>query len=965
MRVYVMVCCLIFYTVNGQVEYSVPEETEPGATVGNLAKDLGIEAAKLPSRKFRMITGSSKQYFGLDASTGALSVQEPIDREKICALKPTCLLNYELVLENPLELYKMQFKILDVNDNAPTFPLNEYHLNVAEFLAPGARFTLPNAQDPDEGINSVQSYTLSPNDHFRLEMQTRGDGSRYPELVLEKPLDREQQAAHRLVITAKDGGTPQRSGDAQVLVTVLDTNDNAPAFEHSVYRASVSENSPGGTLVTQVHATDLDEGQNGEVRYAFSNSTPAELQKIFSINPQSGEVKVSGVLDARKPLLEMFVEARDRGVFGMSSIAKLLVEITDVNNNAPEITVTSLSSPIPEDSSLGTVIALLSITDNDPGENGKVICQIPTNIPFQLKSSFDSYYSLVTSGLLDRERVSEYNITVTASDLGSPPIASQKTLRVHIADVNDNPPRFLNQLREVSVMENNRPGVSLFHVSASDPDLGENGQVSYLLRDIDIQGNALSSYLTIDAESGIVYAKGIFDFEQLQSFHFQVEAKDNGSPALAAAFIVSITILDQNDNAPIILYPGVKNGSVAVEIVPRLADANYLVTKVVAHDPDSGQNAWLSYHLLQSSDASLFQLSPNVGELRTSRSMRSSDPIKHKVVVVVKDSGEPPLSSSVTLGILLADSLPQALPDFDDSLEARGQQLSTLNFYLIIALACLSFVFLGFLIFLLAVRLFSCRTSPSCNCCCCCCPADDYEKYRYNVRMLPGSHFTPEMVEVAGMGKLTHTYLYRAALGVGPSNNNLMPNSDAGNLSKGAGLLQVPAPCIQVQKVKSDHFNAILVPKPPNPDWRYSASLRAGMQGAVNMEEAGGLRAGAGAGGPEQQWPTVSSATTDPEAGEVSPPVGAGVNSNSWTFKYGPGNSKQPGPGELPDKFIIPGSPAIISIRQDPPNNQTDKSDFITFGKKEETKKKKKKKKGNKAQEKKEKGNSTTDNSDQ
>lgn len=98
----------------------------------------------------------------------------------------------------------------------------------------------------------------------------------------------------------------------------------------------------------------------------------------------------------------------------------------------------------------------------------------------------------------------------------------------------------------------------------------------------------------------------------------------------------------------------------------------------------------------------------------------------------------------------------------------------------------------------------------------------------------------------------------------------------------------------------------------------------------------------------------------------MSPPVGAGVNSNSWTFKYGPGNSKQPGPGELPpDKFIIPGSPAIISIRQDPPNSQTDKSDFITFGKKEETKKKKKKKKGNKAQEKKEKGNSTTDNSDQ
>ncbi|XP_026544523.1 protocadherin alpha-C1-like isoform X1 [Notechis scutatus] len=960
MRVYLVVCCLIFYTVRGQVEYSIAEETERGAPVGNLAQDLGIDAARLPFRRFRMITSSSKQYFNLNASTGALSVNEPVDREEVCAQEPTCSLNYELVLETPLELYKLQFKILDVNDHTPTFLLEEYHVNVAEFLAPGVRFTLPVAQDLDEGINSVQSYSLSPNQHFRLEMQTRGDGSRYPELVLEKPLDREQQATHRLTITAKDGGNPQRSGDAQVVVTVLDTNDNAPTFEHSVYRASVLENSPRGTLVTRVQATDLDYGQNGEVFYSFSNSTSPELQKMFSINPQSGEIKVSGALNVQKPLLEMFIEARDKGVFGMSSVAKLLVEITDVNNNAPEITLTSLSSPIPEDSLLGTVVALLSITDEDPGENGKIICKIPVDIPFQLKSSFDNYYSLITSGHLDRERVSEYNITVTASDLGSPPIATQKTLWVQIADVNDNPPKFLNQMREIYIAENNKPGASVFQMSASDPDLQENGRVSYFLRDLDIQGSSLSRYLAIDADNGIIYAKDTFDFEQLQTFHFQVEAKDNGFPILTATFIVSVTIIDQNDNAPVILYPDVRNASVAIEIVPRLANANYLVTKVVAHDPDSGQNAWLSYHLLHSSDTSLFQVLPNSGELRTSRSMRSSDPIKHKVVILVTDNGDPSLSSTVTLGILLADTLPQALPDFDDSLETHGQQLSSLNFYLIIALGCLSLVFFGFIIFLFAVRLFHCRTNPSCNCCC---PTDEYEKYRYNVRMLPSSNFTPEMVEIAGMGKLTHTYLYRAALGVGTSNNNLMSNRDAGSLSKGAGLLQVPASCIQVQKVKSDHFNAILVPKPPNPDWRYSASLRAGMQGAVHMEETGGLRVGSG--GPEQQWPTVSSATTEPEAGEVSPPVGAGVNSNSWTFKYGPGNSKQPGPSELPDKFIIPGSPAIISIRQDPPNSQTDKSDFITFGKKEETKKKKKKKKGNKAQDKKEKINSTADNNDQ
>ncbi|XP_054841967.1 protocadherin alpha-C1-like isoform X5 [Eublepharis macularius] len=899
MRLYLLVSCLVSCSAPGQVEYSIAEETERGAPVGNVARDLGLDAAALPARRCRLVGGAGRAYFSLEAGSGALAVGEPVDREQICPLQPSCALSYELVLESPLELHKLRVRILDVNDHAPRFPLPEYHVGVAEFLSPGARFALPSAQDPDEGSHGVQGYSLSPDPHFGLAMQTRGDGSSYPELVLEKPLDREQQAAHRLSLTAHDGGSPARSGSAQVLVTVLDTNDNAPAFEHSVYRASVLENSPAGTPVTQVRATDPDEGANGQVRYAFSNSTPPELRRLFGIDPQSGAVILRGALDgqAPPPPLELFVEARDGGLFGLSSVAKLLVDVTDVNNHAPEIVVTSLSSPVPEDSPLGTVVALLSITDRDPGQNGRVVCRVPPQLPFQLKASFDSYYTLVTSGLLDRERVAEYNVTLTASDLGSPPLATRQTLRLQVADVNDNPPRFLTQRREVAVAENNRPGASLFHVSASDPDLGENGRVSYLLRDIDIQGRALSSYLAIDAEGGTVYAKGAFDFERLQSFHFQVEAQDHGTPALAAAFLVSITVLDENDNAPVILFPAAPNGSLALEVVPRLAEADYLVTKVVAHDPDSGQNAWLTFQLLQASDAGLFRVSPGGGEVRTARALRSSDALKHKVVVLVKDRGEPPRSASLTLGVLLADALPQALPDFDDGPAARGPPLSRLNFYLLVSLGCLSGLFLAFLLLLLALRLLQCRPGPARPCpCCCCCPGEAPDKYRYNVRMLPGSHFSPEMVEIAGMGKLTHTYLYRAALGVGPSNNNLVPNGDAaGNLAKGApGLLQVPTPCIQVQKVKSDHFNAILVPKPPNPDWRYSASLRAGMQGAGHMEEAGGLRGGPG--GPEQQWPTVSSATTEPEAGEVSPPVGAGVNSNSWTFKYGPGNSKPPGP---------------------------------------------------------------------
>uniref|UniRef100_A0A8D2MD27 Cadherin domain-containing protein n=1 Tax=Zonotrichia albicollis TaxID=44394 RepID=A0A8D2MD27_ZONAL len=273
------------------------------------------------------------------------------------------------------------------------FREDEEALNIAESSLLGSRFPLEGASDADIGANAQLTYALSPSEYFSLDHQgnndqsIRGDGSKYPELVLKKALDREQQATHRLVLTAKDGGNPPKSGDVPVIVTVLDSNDNAPEFEHSVYRASILENSPSGTLVVQVHATDLDEGPNGEVRYSFSNTTSADLQRMFSVHPHTGEVTVNGVLAVQRPLLEMLIEARDNGAFGMSSTAKLLVEITDVNNHGPEITITSLSSPIPEDAVPGTVIALLSILDKDPGENGKVTCQISENLPFQLKSS--------------------------------------------------------------------------------------------------------------------------------------------------------------------------------------------------------------------------------------------------------------------------------------------------------------------------------------------------------------------------------------------------------------------------------------------------------------------------------------------------------------------------------------------------------------------------------------------------
>nr|XP_020043471.1 protocadherin alpha-C1 [Castor canadensis] len=787
----------------GQLEYSVLEETERGVAIGNIAADLKLSAADLPLRNFRFLSSYSEPYFGVDPRSGSLVVREPADRERLCWTKVACVLTYELMFEDPLELHKMRVHVLDINDNSPLFPAGDVQLHIPEFLTPGARFTLPNAQDADEGRNGVLSYSLSPNQHFRLDMGLRLDGSKYPELVLEKALDREQRVTHLLVLTAQDGGLPARSGDTRVTIIVVDTNDNAPVFEHSVYRTRVSENAPNGTVLFQVQASDPDEGSNGEVWYSLSNSTLAELRHLFHVHPKSGEVQVAASLGPPETLLEAYIEARDKGVFSLASTAKLLVEVTDVNDHAPEMDFMTLSSPVPEDAPPGTVIALLSVKDEDIGPNGRVICSMSSSGPFQLKASFDNYYSLLTDGPLDREQTSEHQVLITASDGGSPPHSTQRTLTVSIADVNDNTPSFPQPHQELFVAENNGPGASLGRVFAHDPDLGMNGLVFYELLDIISEGLPASNLVAVEPSSGAITAKISFDFEQHRGFHFQVEGRDGGIPSRSATVTINLFVIDRNDNAPVILFPLPRNGSIPVEIVPYSARAGHLVTKVVAEDADSGSNAWLSYHISQASDSSLFRISANMGELRTARLVLPTDALKQRVVVVVQDHGDPPLSSSVILGVLLSNSAPQVLPDFEDIWEPGGQ-LSARNLYLVIALACISFLFLGCLLLFVCIKLIQ---SPACHSQSCCHSLEDLRQGR----MTSNPCMTSATIDVTTIERLSQTYLYRASLGLGSGNNSLILHgeysaADLRNLATGVGL-NLPISCLQIRNRKGDHAN--------------------------------------------------------------------------------------------------------------------------------------------------------------
>ncbi|CAF93466.1 unnamed protein product [Tetraodon nigroviridis] len=745
---------LVLQRVNGDVSYSVPEEMKRGSVVGNIGKDLGLDLARLSARKARIDTeDNSVKYCSLNLNTGELIVQERIDREALCEKKASCVLKQELVLENPLELHRISIHVQDINDNSPQFKEESIKLEIRESAVKGARFLLGEAHDADIGQNTVQGYTLQQNDHFKLNVNTKSSNRKYCELLLDKELDREDKQELQLLLTAVDGGSPQRSGTVVIHVTVLDANDNAPVFSQSVYKTSLPENSPLDTLVITVSAADADEGVNSEITYGFDHVL--EDENVFLLDTKTGVVRVNGAIDYEKiPSYEMQISAKDG--LGLVAYATLIIEITDVNDNAPVIHLKSLTNPIPENVSPGSEVGIINVQDRDSENNRQVRCSIQQNVPFKLVASIKNYYSLVTTGQLDRELVSDYNITISATDEGSPPLSSSKSVHLSVADVNDNPPVFEEQSYSAYVSENNRAGSTLCSVSARDPDWRQNGTVIYSLLAAEVSGAPVSSYVSVNGDTGVIHAVRSFDYEQLRSFKVHVMARDNGSPPLSSNVSVSVFVSDVNDNPPQILYPAPEGNSFMTELVPKAAHGGSLVSKVIAVDADSGQNAWLSYHIVQSSDPGLFTIGVHSGEIRTQRDISESDSMKQNLIVAVKDNGQPSLSATCSMYLLISDNLAEVPELKDISYEEKNSKLTS---YLIIALVCVSTFFLTFIIIILGVRF--CR--------------------RRKPRMLfdgavtiPGAYLPPNYADVDGTGTLRSAYNYDAYLTTGQLDRELV-----------------------------------------------------------------------------------------------------------------------------------------------------------------------------------------------
>uniref|UniRef100_A0A8C2P133 Cadherin domain-containing protein n=1 Tax=Capra hircus TaxID=9925 RepID=A0A8C2P133_CAPHI len=494
---------------SGFGRYSVTEETERGSFVVNIAKDLGLGDKELLARGARVVSDDNKQH-----------------------LEP-CMLYFQILMDNPFQIYRIELRVRDINDHSPVFRDKETVLKILENTAEGTSFQLERAQDSDGGLNGIQNYTINLNSFFHIKISGSDEGIIYPELVLDRALDREKQQEFSLTLTALDGGLPPRSGATNIHIVILDVNDNAPQFSQAIYETQAPENSPVGSFIAQVSAGDADSGINADISYSFFDASE-DILTTFHINPFSGEIILRLLLDYE--LVKSYkinIQAIDGG--GLSSKCSVWVEVLDTNDNAPELIISSLSNHVVENSP-ETALAVFRIKDRDSGENGKTVCFIPDHLPFLLKPSVENFYILMTEGALDRERQAEYNITITSGST---------LVRVVVVDSNDNSPEFQQPFYEVKISEDSILGSPVVTVSAWDLDSGKNGEISYMFSHA---SEDIRKTFEINQKSGEVSLTSPLDFETTESYSIIIQATDGGG--LFGKSTLRIQVMDVNDNAP-------------------------------------------------------------------------------------------------------------------------------------------------------------------------------------------------------------------------------------------------------------------------------------------------------------------------------------------------------------------------------------------------------------------------------
>ncbi|XP_016347212.1 protocadherin-18a isoform X3 [Sinocyclocheilus anshuiensis] len=650
------------------LKYQVYEEQKVGTVIARLREDVADVLSKLPSTiplRFRAMQRGSASLLSVRDQDGEISIRTKIDREKLCEKNLNCTIEFDVLTlpTDHLQLFHIEVEILDINDNAPQFARPVIPIEISETAAVGSRIPLDSATDPDVGENSLNTYSLTPSDFFMIDILTRTDGAKYAELVVLKELDREVRASYELQLTASDRGVPPKFGTTLLKISIADSNDNNPVFEKPSYVINLLENSPLGSLLIDLNATDPDEGTNGKIVYSFSSHVSPKILETFKINSDNGHLTLMRKVDFESTnSYDIDVQAQDMGPNSMPAHCKVIIKVVDVNDNKPDISINLMSTGneeiayISETAPVDTFAALVRVDDLDSGLNGEVECRLHGQGHFRLQKTYEKNYMILTNVTLDREKRSEYSLTVIAEDKGSPSLSTIKHFTVQVQDENDNVPKFEKSRYEISQVENNSPGAYLSSVRASDPDLGPNGQVSYSILESTVHGSSISTYVTIDPSNGDIYALRTFDREDVSQISFLVQARDSGSLPLRSNVTIVLTVLDENDNSPVIMMPQLWNHTADVP-VSKYAEIGDVVTVVRAIDRDAGTNGDLSCSVVGGNEAGYFAMDAKTCEIRTNVSMQDVPQDHVELTVLVQDHGAQPLSARALLRLSLYENI--------------------------------------------------------------------------------------------------------------------------------------------------------------------------------------------------------------------------------------------------------------------------------------------------------------------
>ncbi|XP_028816717.1 protocadherin Fat 4-like [Denticeps clupeoides] len=579
---------------------NVPVNTVIG-TVSASSADLNANVTYI------IASGDQRGLFAVNSATGEIFASGLIDREERAFHQLKVVARGGEVTGEAL----VNVTVKDLNDNAPRFMHAVEHVSAVENWSAGHQIFQASASDPDEGANGAVAYSLKQNPRGLFHVHER-----HGLVTLTGPLE-VAAGSYQVEVLAADMGVPRHTSSLLLAISVYDVNDNPPVLR-----------------------------RNGEVAYDIAAGNAGDAFGIFP----DGQLYIKAELDREtQDRYLLLLVATDRAVEPLSASVNVTVVLDDVNDNRPLFNSTSYVFHFQEEQGRGALVGRVFAEDKDFGPNGEVRYAFETpQANFELDAMTGELSSTLVFDreLLTRQRgAAVFSFSVVSSDQGLPkPLRDQAKVQVYIQDINDNPPKFTKDVYQASISELAVNMTQLLRVSASDVDEDKNGLVHYRIE----EGNEEAQF-AMDSSSGQVTLVGKLDYESTSSYSLKIVAVDSGLVPLSSSCMLSVSVLDENDNAP--SFP---KSTLTVDVLENMRIGEF-VASVTATDSDSGPNAEITYSIVATNNHGTFSISPNTGSVFLVKKLDYETQSTYKLNVTANDNGRPPRSSSIPVVIHVRD----------------------------------------------------------------------------------------------------------------------------------------------------------------------------------------------------------------------------------------------------------------------------------------------------------------------